>query len=70
LRVPGQINAESEVQGLSRKYFMGRIPIDEAGEAARRMGLPDDAYQAVEADPPRTALARIIHDGGIFQRRM
>ncbi|MSO75317.1 MAG: 2Fe-2S iron-sulfur cluster binding domain-containing protein [Alphaproteobacteria bacterium] len=56
LRVPGQINAQTEVQGLSRKYFMGRIPIDEAGEAARRMGLPDDAYQAVAADPPRAAL--------------
>ena len=56
LRVPGQINAESEVQGLSRKYFMGRIPIEQAGEAARRMDLPDDAYQAVVADPPRAAL--------------
>lgn len=56
LRVPGQVNAESEVQGLSRKYFMGRIPIDAASEAARRMGLPDDAYEAVAADPPRAAL--------------
>ena len=56
LRVPGQINAESEVQGLSRKYFMGRIPIDQAAEAARRMGLPDDAYSAVIEDEPRAAL--------------
>ncbi|MBM3510602.1 MAG: 2Fe-2S iron-sulfur cluster binding domain-containing protein [Alphaproteobacteria bacterium] len=56
LRVPGQINAESEVQGLSRKYFMGRIPIDRAAEAARRMGLPDDAYRAVEDDEPIAAL--------------
>jgi glycine betaine catabolism B len=56
LRVPGQINAESEVQGLSRKYYMGRIPIDETAEAARRMGLPDDAYQGVVEDEPRAAL--------------
>ncbi|MGH8582881.1 MAG: FAD-binding oxidoreductase [Gammaproteobacteria bacterium] len=56
LRLPGQINAESEVQGLSRKYFMGRIPIEMAAEAALRMGLPEDAYQAVLADAPRAAL--------------
>lgn len=56
LRIPGQINAESEVQGLSRKYFMGRIPIDHRGEAARRMGLPEDAYEAVAEDNPRAAL--------------
>ena len=56
LRVPGQINAESEVQGLSRKYFMGRVPIAHAAEAAKRMGLPDDAYARVETDAPRTAL--------------
>ena len=53
LRVPGQINAESEVQALSRKYFTGRIPMDRADDAARRMDLPDDAYQrAVEDMPP------------------
>lgn len=56
LRLPGQINAESEVQGLSRKYFMGRIPMSHAADAARRMGLPDDAYAAVVADPGRAAL--------------
>jgi glycine betaine catabolism B len=56
LRIPGQINAESEVQGLSRKYYMGRIPIDQTAEAARRMGLPDDAYQGVVDDEPRAAL--------------
>lgn len=56
LRLPGQINAESEVQGLSRKYFMGRVPVDAAAEAARRMGLPDDAYDPVVADAPRAAL--------------
>ncbi len=56
LRLPGQINAESEVQGLSRKYFMGRIPMDQAPEAARRMGLPDDAYQDTVNDQPRAAL--------------
>lgn len=56
LRLPGQINAESEVQGLSRKYFMGRLPIEEAAEAAQRMGLPDDAYELVINDAPRAAL--------------
>jgi len=56
LRVPGQINAETEVQGLSRKYFMGRILMDDAPEAAVRMGLPEDAYQPVLDDAPRAAL--------------
>ena len=56
LRLPGQINAETEIQGLSRKYFMGRVPIDQAAEAARRMGLPDDAYESVTKDAPRAAL--------------
>lgn len=56
LRLAGQINAESEVQGLSRKYFMGRVPMSEAADAARRMGLPDDAYNHVVADPGRAAL--------------
>lgn len=58
LRIPGQINAETEVQGLSRRIFMGRIKRDEAGavEAARRMGLPDDAYATALADTARAAL--------------
>lgn len=56
LRLPGQINAESEVQGLSRKYFMGRVPMEEAVDAARRMGLPDDAYEPAVKDAPRAAL--------------
>ncbi|HEY4015247.1 MAG TPA: molybdopterin dinucleotide binding domain-containing protein [Polyangiaceae bacterium] len=56
LRLPGQINAETEVQGLSRKYFMGRIPMAHAAEAARRMGLPEDAYDPVLRDPGRAAL--------------
>ena len=56
LRLAGQINAESEVQGLSRKYFMGRIPMSQAADAARRMGLPEDAYEHVVADPGRAAL--------------
>ena len=56
LRLPGQINAESEVQGLSRKYFMGRVPMEEAVDAARRMGLPDDAYEPATKDAPRAAL--------------
>jgi anaerobic selenocysteine-containing dehydrogenase len=56
LRIPGQINAESEIQGLSGKYFMGRIPIADHEEAAQRMGLPPDAYAAVATDPHRAAL--------------
>lgn len=56
MRIPGQINAETEVQGLSRKYFMGRIPMDDASDAAARMGLPASAYDAVITDPPRAAL--------------
>ncbi len=56
LRLPGQINAESEVQGLSRKFFMGRVPMSEAADAARRMELPDNAYDAVLGDTGRAAL--------------
>ena len=58
LRVPGQINAESEIQGLSRLFFFGRIPVDHEGmvDAARRMGLPDDAYELAERDEPRATL--------------
>lgn len=58
LRIPGQINAETEVQGLSRRGFMGRIPMTPEGavDAARRMGLPDDAYDAALRDTPRAAL--------------
>ncbi len=55
LRIPGQINAESEVQGLSGKFFMGRIPIVDAVEAARRMDLPDDAYERVGEERLRPA---------------
>jgi anaerobic selenocysteine-containing dehydrogenase len=58
LRVPGQINAQSEVQALSRLFFFGRIPVTDAGsrEAARRMGLPDDAYELAVRDEPRPVL--------------
>ena len=56
LRLPGQINAETEVQGLSRKYFMGRVPMSEAADAAARMDLPSDAYTAVVSDVGRAAL--------------
>jgi hypothetical protein len=58
LRIPGQIDAQTEVQGLSRRVFMGRVPMSEAGaaEAARRMGLPDDAYGTALGDAPRAAL--------------
>ena len=56
LRIPGQINAESEVQGLSPKFFFGRIPFTERAEAARRLDLPDDAYDLAFEDQPRAAL--------------
>jgi ferredoxin-NADP reductase/anaerobic selenocysteine-containing dehydrogenase len=56
LRLPGQINAQSEVQGLSRNVFMGRIRMDGHVDAARRMGLNDDAYERVLEDEPRAAL--------------
>lgn len=58
LRIPGQINAETEVQGLSRRIFMGRIKRDEQGavEAARRMRLPDHAYDKALGDTARAAL--------------
>ena len=56
LRLPGQINAQSEVQGLSRNVFMGRIRMDGHVDAARRMGLDDDAYERVLEDEPRAAL--------------
>ena len=56
LRLPGQINAETEVQGLSRKYFMGRIKMEDAAEAAVRMDLPADAYHRVTQETARAAL--------------
>lgn len=58
LRIPGQINAQSEVQGLSKSFFMGRLRLTEEGivEAARRQGLPADAYEMAFNDIPRTAL--------------
>ncbi len=58
LRVPGQINAQSEIQGLSRNCFMGRIRVAEGGarEAARRMGLPDDGYDQVLRAVPTAVL--------------
>ena len=58
LRVPGQINAQSEVQALSRLYFPGRVPVTDQGavEAARRMGLPDDSYELAVRDEPRPVL--------------
>jgi len=58
LRIPGQINAQSEIQGLSNKFFMGRIPMSETGqqEAAVRMGLPVTAYDTASNDTARCAL--------------
>lgn len=58
VRIPGQINAQTEVQGLSRNYFMGRVRFvpEFVAEVARRMNLPEDAYQVAVADTPRAAL--------------
>jgi anaerobic selenocysteine-containing dehydrogenase len=58
LRIPGQIDAETEVQGLSRRVFMGRIPITEENikEVAGRMGLPGHAYKKALDDTARPAL--------------
>ena len=58
VRIPGQINAQTEVQGLSRNYFMGRVRFtpEFVAEVARRMSLPEDAYQVAVADTPRAAL--------------
>lgn len=58
LRIPGQINAQTEVQGLSRNVFLGRIRMTPEGvvDAARRMGLPDDHYQPMLAEQVRAAL--------------
>lgn len=56
LSLPGQSNAATAVQGLSSNYFMGRIPIDNGIEAARRMELPDNAYVYAINDTPRPAL--------------
>ncbi len=58
VRIPGQINAQTEVQGLSRNYFMGRVRVtpENGAEVARRMSLPEDAYQVAVTDTPRAAL--------------
>lgn len=69
LRIPGQINAESEIQGLSGKFFMGRIPIEDHAEAAVRMGLPPDAYAAVPNDEHRPALDYSESDRGVEGER-
>lgn len=58
LQLPGQINHETHLQGLSQQHFMGRIPIDQNGaaEAARRLGLPDDVYDKMMMVTPLSAL--------------
>lgn len=64
LRIPGQINAQSEVQALSRLFFFGRIPVDDEGaaEACRRVGLPDDSYELAVRDEPRPVLDYSVSD--------
>ena len=58
LRIPGQVNAQTEVQGLSRGFFMGRIRMTDEGisDVTGRMGLPADAYRMAVEDDPRAAL--------------
>ncbi len=58
LQLPGQINHETHIQSLSPQHFVGRLPVTEAGaaEAARRMGLPEDAYKKVLMVTTRLAL--------------
>ncbi|MDF1662862.1 MAG: molybdopterin dinucleotide binding domain-containing protein, partial [Planctomycetota bacterium] len=58
IRIPGQINAQSEIQGLSHKFFMGRIPCSEEGadDVCLRMDLPRGAYDTALADDSRAAL--------------
>ncbi|PKL74864.1 MAG: hypothetical protein CVV27_18310, partial [Candidatus Melainabacteria bacterium HGW-Melainabacteria-1] len=58
LQLPGQINHETHLQGLSPQHFMGRIPVNPEGavEAARRHGLPADAYDKLLSVSPRSVL--------------
>ncbi len=63
LRLTGQVNAASESQGVSRNYFMGRIPLADAEEAAARMGLPNHAYARLSLDAPRAVLDYADHTG-------
>jgi len=58
LRLPGQANAQTEVQALNRNIFFGRLPFTKAGadEAARRMGLPGEAYDRVLVEAERAVL--------------
>jgi hypothetical protein len=71
LRIPGQINAQSEIQALSRLFFFGRIPVDDAGaaEACRRVGLPEDSYELAVRDAPRPVLDYSISDNS-FDREL
>ena len=64
LRIPGQINAQSEIQGLSRLFFFGRVPVDDPGaaEACRRVGLPEDSYELAVRDDPRPVLDYSVSD--------
>lgn len=58
LRMAGQINDQSLIQGLSPERMMGRIPLTPAGikEAAKRMALPENAYEGLLTEPFRPAL--------------
>lgn len=54
LRVPGQAGSEAATIGLAPDSFFGRLPMDRAADAAERMGLPRDAYDAVTHAEPRS----------------
>lgn len=58
IRIPGQVNAQSEIQGLSHKFFMGRIPCNKEGadDVSLRMGLPSGTYETALSDDSRAAL--------------
>lgn len=59
LLAPG--NEEAQLQHLGPNRFFGQLPVDAAGcrEAARRMGLPEDTYDALphEAERPIQAFS-------------
>lgn len=59
LRLPGQSNGQTLMQGFSSNHFFGRIPINEEGikEVTHRLGLTDDApYQSLLNQSPLSIL--------------
>ena len=58
LNLPGQINHEAHIHNFCPDYYLGRIPIDDAGaaEVCARMQLPEDSYDKMLRVGPRSAL--------------